>query len=273
MDLLASAVRTHDAQRVILAPRNADSDTVLEAVRLAKSMNVKVSLCPRLFEVVGSSVAFDELDGLPVLGVPRFGLTRSSLALKRATDIAGASIGLVVVAPLFALIAALVRLDSHGSVFFRQDRVGRDGRPFSMLKFRTMVVGAEERKDELRERNESQGLFKITDDPRVTRVGRLLRATSLDELPQLLNVLRGDMSLVGPRPLVVDEDALVHGWHRSRLHLTPGMTGPWQLLGAAKVPLNEMVKIDYLYIANWSLWTDVKILLRTVAHMFRRDGI
>ncbi len=128
-------------------------------------------------------------------------------------------------------------------------------------------------KAQLRQHNEASGLFKIADDPRVTRVGRILRSTSLDELPQLINVLRGEMSLVGPRPLVVEEDSKVEGWHRRRLHLTPGMTGHWQILGSARIPLHEMVKIDYLYVANWSFWGDVKILLRTVPYMLRRGGM
>jgi lipopolysaccharide/colanic/teichoic acid biosynthesis glycosyltransferase len=208
-----------------------------------------------------------------VLGVRRFGLTRSSARVKRATDLLGAGLGILATAPVMAVLAILIRLDSHGPVFFRQDRVGRNGRPFEMLKFRSMVDGAEARRAELEAFNESDGVFKIAEDPRVTRIGRFLRKTSLDELPQLLNVLRGDMSLVGPRPLVADEDALVQGFHRRRLHLTPGMTGPWQILGARKVPLQEMVTIDYLYIANWSLWTDVKIMLRTVVHMLSRRGM
>jgi lipopolysaccharide/colanic/teichoic acid biosynthesis glycosyltransferase len=136
-----------------------------------------------------------------------------------------------------------------------------------------MVVDAEERKEALRPRNETEGLFKIADDPRITRVGRVLRMTSLDELPQLLNVWRGEMSLVGPRPLVVDEDAQVQGWDRHRLHLTPGMTGHWQILGSARLPMQEMVGIDYLYVANWSLWTDVKILIRTIPYMVSRRGM
>jgi lipopolysaccharide/colanic/teichoic acid biosynthesis glycosyltransferase len=136
-----------------------------------------------------------------------------------------------------------------------------------MFKFRSMALDAELRKDELRSLNQAgEGLFKIANDPRVTRVGQLLRRTSLDELPQLFDVLRGQMSLVGPRPLVVDEDAQVLGLDRSRLHLTPGMTGPWQILGY-RVPMQEMVGLDYLYVANWSLWLDVKILLRTAKHV------
>jgi lipopolysaccharide/colanic/teichoic acid biosynthesis glycosyltransferase len=142
-----------------------------------------------------------------------------------------------------------------------------------MLKLRTMVDGADEMKADLQERNEASGLFKIENDPRITRVGRFLRGTSLDELPQLFNVLRGDMSLVGPRPLVVDEDSRVTGHDRRRLHLTPGMTGRWQTLGSARIPLTEMVKIDYLYVANWSLWADLKILLETVVCVAGRRGL
>jgi lipopolysaccharide/colanic/teichoic acid biosynthesis glycosyltransferase len=172
------------------------------------------------------------------------------------------------------LIALAIKLDSRGPVLFQQQRVGRHGERFRMLKFRTMVDEAEQLKAGLSDRNEAHdGLFKIADDPRVTRVGRLLRASALDELPQLLNVVRGEMSLVGPRPLVIEEDQRIEGWHRRRLELTPGMTGQWQILGATRVPLREMVAIDYLYVANWSLWTDVKILLRTVPHVLGRRGM
>jgi lipopolysaccharide/colanic/teichoic acid biosynthesis glycosyltransferase len=135
-----------------------------------------------------------------------------------------------------------------------------------------MVPDAEELKPDLALLNEADGLFKIDGDPRITLVGRVLRRTLLDELPQLLNVLRGEMSLVGPRPLVLDEDEQIHGWHRRRLDLMPGMTGPWQVAGAARIPLREMIAIDYLYVANWSLWGDVKILLRTVPLVFLRRG-
>jgi lipopolysaccharide/colanic/teichoic acid biosynthesis glycosyltransferase len=180
---------------------------------------------------------------------------------------------LVLVSPVIAAIAFAIQLESRGPVFFRQTRVGRDGSHFQIVKFRSMVVDAERQKDTLRARNEAgDGLFKIRDDPRITRVGRVLRSTSLDELPQLFNVLCGEMSLVGPRPLVVDEDMLVFGLDRSRLHLTPGMTGPWQILGA-RVPMQEMVGIDYLYVANWTMWLDLKLLVRTVRHVTRRGNL
>jgi lipopolysaccharide/colanic/teichoic acid biosynthesis glycosyltransferase len=216
---------------------------------------------------------FDTLNGLTVLGVRKFGLSRSSRSIKRALDVAGAGIGLIAIAPVMLAIVIAIRLTSRGPLLFRQTRVGRDGTRFTMLKFRTMVDGADAMKAELLADNEADGLFKIAVDPRCTTVGRLLRRTSLDELPQLFNVLRGEMSLVGPRPLVVDEDCKIEGRHRRRLQLTPGMTGDWQILGSARIPLQEMVKIDYLYVANWSFWGDVKILARTVLYVLSARGM
>jgi exopolysaccharide biosynthesis polyprenyl glycosylphosphotransferase len=259
--------------RIIIAPATADTDQLLGAIRLVKALGVKVSVLPRLFEVVGSSVRFDDVEGLMLLGVPQYGLSNSSRLLKRGVDLFGVGIGLLFLAPLMLVIAAAIKLTSPGPVFFRQTRIGLDGVEFEMLKFRTMYDGADEVKEELLELNEADGLFKIADDPRVTGVGRVLRRFSLDELPQLINVLRGDMSLVGPRPLIDDDDRRVEGWQRRRLDLPPGMTGIWQVLGSARVPLNEMVKLDYLYGANWSLWLDLKILLRTVPHVLGRRGM
>jgi exopolysaccharide biosynthesis polyprenyl glycosylphosphotransferase len=263
-----------DVQRAIVAPRSADAGEVLDLVRTLKAVGVRVSILPRLLEVVGSTVEFDDLHGVTVMGVRRFELTRSSATVKRAFDVVWTSIGLLAVAPLMIVAAIAIKLDSPGPVFFRQQRVGRYGNRFNILKFRTMVKDAESLKDSLRDRNEAQdGMFKIRQDPRVTRVGRILRKTALDELPQLFNIVKGEMSLVGPRPLVLEEDLRVQGWHRRRLELTPGMTGPWQILGPTRVPLREMVAIDYLYVANWSLWGDMKILLRTVAYVINCRGL
>jgi exopolysaccharide biosynthesis polyprenyl glycosylphosphotransferase len=272
-EVLRTLVDREDVHRVVIAPGATDQGDVLDVVRAAKALGLKVSLLPRMFEVVGSSVVFDDVEGITLLGVRRFGLTRSSWMCKRAFDLIGTSLGLLVLAPFLALIAAAIKLDSRGPVLFRQERVGRGGRVFEMVKFRTMVADADRRKADLREHNEAEGLFKIADDPRITRVGRILRRTSLDELPQLWNVLRGEMSLVGPRPLVIEDDRQVEGWYRRRLDLAPGMTGRWQVLGSARIPLREMVKLDYLYAANWSLWSDVKILLRTLAFVLGRRGM
>jgi exopolysaccharide biosynthesis polyprenyl glycosylphosphotransferase len=273
VETLGVTLAEREVERVVIAPGTSDSDEILDQIRLVKSLGVKVSVLPRLFEVVGSSVEFDEVHGLTLLGLPTYGLTKSSLYLKRGMDVAGAVVGLAALAPLFAVIAVAVKLSSPGRVFYRQVRIGRDGGAFNLFKFRTMVHGADAMKAELHPLNEADGLFKIADDPRVTRVGRFLRRSCLDELPQLVNVLRGEMSLVGPRPLVADEDSRVSGWHRSRLNLKPGMTGLWQIFGSSRIPLQEMVKIDYLYTANWSLWGDVKTLLRTVPHVLARRGL
>jgi exopolysaccharide biosynthesis polyprenyl glycosylphosphotransferase len=272
-DDLPSVVRDLDVHRVFLIPTSADNETMLDAVSQTTALGVKVSIVPRLFEVVGSAVEFDTVGGVTVLGVRRPGLSRSSRAVKRAMDIVGAAAGLLLLAPFGLLIALAIKLESSGPVFFRQLRVGKDGRTFRMIKFRSMVDDAEVQRLALEALNETSGLFKLSADPRVTRVGRLLRRCSIDELPQLINVLLGDMSLVGPRPLVVDEDRLVEGRHRERLQFAPGMTGPWQVLGPTRPPLSEMVKTDYLYAANWSLWTDIKILLRTFAHVAAQRGL
>ena len=181
-------------------------------------------------------------------------MSRSSRVMKRALDIAAAGAALALASPVLLVTAIAIALDSPGPVLFGQTRVGRDGRHFEILKFRSMIDGAEAQREALDHRNETAGLFKLADDPRVTRVGRVLRRASIDELPQLCNVLRGDMSLVGPRPLIVAEDAQVLGRYRDRLLMLPGMTGPWQVLGPTRPPLSEMVKTDYLYAVNWSLW-------------------
>ena len=268
----ACYVIERDIHRVIVAQSEAP-DRVLESVRYFKEYGLKVSVMPNILEVVGSSVEFDEIHGTTMLGVRSFGLSRSSRNLKRAFDVVGSASLLILGAPLLAVIAIAIKLDSRGPVLFSQTRVGRDGLRFTMHKFRTMYDGADRLRAELAERNGTDGLFKVADDPRVTRVGQFLRRTSLDELPQLINVLRGEMSLVGPRPLVEEEDDRVEGWHRRRLHITPGMTGAWQIMGEMRVPLHEMVFMDYMYIVNWSIWSDIRILVQTAAHVLRRRGL
>jgi exopolysaccharide biosynthesis polyprenyl glycosylphosphotransferase len=273
LEEIRELIREMNLHRVIIAPANDDAAEMHDLVHTFDAVGVRVTIVPRVLEVAGTAVEFDDLHGLTVMGMRRFRISGSAGALKRVFDLAGATLILLVISPLLLLIAIAIVSDNRGPVFFRQWRVGRNGMPFKMLKFRTMVPDAEQLKAQLMGRNEAQeGFFKIRDDPRITRVGRLLRRTSLDELPQLFNVLRGEMSLVGPRPLVPHEDERVQGWHRRRLELTPGMTGHWQLLGSTRVPLREMAAMDYLYAANWTLWTDVKILLRTVPYILARRG-
>jgi lipopolysaccharide/colanic/teichoic acid biosynthesis glycosyltransferase len=165
-----------------------------------------------------------------------------------------------------------IKLDSPGPVFFRQERVGRRGRKFTLFKLRTMEVGAHERQEELAALSRDRHWLHLDHDPRVTRVGRFLRRTSMDELPQLWNVLKGEMSLVGPRPIVETEARQLDGWGLSRADLTPGLTGLWQVLGRTHIPFAEMIKLDYLYITNWSLWTDVRLILRTLPIVVARRG-
>lgn len=274
VEALAGLIGEHRVDRVVIAPDASDPEEILNIIRRVKALGVRVSVLPRLFEVVESSVALDNLDGLSLLGIHRYGLTKSSETLKRGMDLAGATLGLIVLAPVLLAVGLAIRLTSKGPALFRQPRIGRGGRQFDVFKFRTMVEGAELLQGDLFGLNEAEeGFFKIADDPRLTRVGSWLRRTCFDELPQLLNVARGEMSLVGPRPLVPDEDQRVEGWQRDRQLLKPGMTGHWQIFGSSRIPLREMVKIDYLYGANWSLWLDAKILLRTVPYMVRRHGL
>src|SRR3954452_20504579 len=197
-----------------------------------------------------------------------------AMATKRAVDFVGSILLVAILSPLLLVIALLIKGDSTGPVLFRQRRVGRDGKAFSMLKFRTMIDGADEQKAALRHLNmAAEGLFKIDGDPRVTRGGRWLRATSLDELPQLGHVVTAKMSLVAPRPLVPEEDARILGSQRRRLLMRPGMTGIWQVNGASSIPIHEMVKLDGGYVDNWSLWVDAKVLAVTAAHVVMRKSM
>jgi len=193
--------------------------------------------------------------------------------LKRALDMVVVSFGLLASAPLLALIAIAIKIDSRGPVFYGQQRVGKDGRLFKMLKFRSMVTGAEQRIVDLAAHNEASGpMFKMRRDPRVTRVGRFIRRWSLDELPQLFNVLRGEMSLVGPRPPVPSEVTQYEEWQLGRLRAVPGLTGLWQVSGRSEVPFHDMVRLDLHYIRNWSLSLDIEILLRTIPAVLTSRG-
>jgi exopolysaccharide biosynthesis polyprenyl glycosylphosphotransferase len=271
---VARLVDELEIDRVVLASSIATHEEMLDLVRSVRRADVQVSIVPRYFEIFTSHATLDDVEGMPVVTLPSMRLGRSSRVLKRGFDLAVALLLLVLISPLLALIAAAIRLDSRGSAFYRQPRRGRNGTTFSIVKFRSMVVGAEQRRSEVLHLNEVDGpLFKAKQgDPRVTRVGSFLRRTSLDELPQLWNVVRGQMSLVGPRPFVVYEADQITGWARHRLDMTPGITGLWQVLGRNDIPFDEMVKLDYLYVTNWSLWWDLKILAQTIPVVLGKRG-
>ncbi|WP_025273378.1 sugar transferase [Haloglycomyces albus] len=229
-------------------------------------------VAPQLTDIAGPRVHIRPVEGLPLLHVEEPTISGMSWLVKNILDITASLIGLILLSPLFIATAIAIKVDSPGPVFFRQSRVGRDGETFRCWKFRTMYIDAEERQAALMMENETDGLlFKIKDDPRITKVGTFLRRTSIDELPQLINVLRGEMSLVGPRPLPADNGDFL-GDVRRRLLVRPGITGLWQVSGRSDLSWDDAVRLDLYYVDNWSLTTDVQILARTVGAVIRSKG-
>jgi exopolysaccharide biosynthesis polyprenyl glycosylphosphotransferase len=273
LDDLRDVVVRHRMDRIVVSSEHLDEQEQLEVLRACRELSLKVGLMPQPFDALGPDVEVDEVEGVTLLGVSPPQLARSSRWAKRALDVGGALGGLTLLAPILVAAAVAIKATTRGPVFFRQRRIGKDGNVFRVFKFRTMIVDAEDRVEELRAQSKDPNWLHLDRDPRVTRLGRFLRHTSLDELPQLFNVLRGEMSLVGPRPLIESEDRLINGWGRSRLRLTPGITGYWQVLGRTSIPFDEMVKLDYLYVMNWSLWNDVKLILRTIPVVMQRRGV
>jgi exopolysaccharide biosynthesis polyprenyl glycosylphosphotransferase len=271
---LAEIVRAYDVERVMIAFSNESHEELLHLIRSLKGLPVQIDIVPRLFEIVGRGVEIHTVEGLPLVALPQLKLSRSSRLLKRVLDVVVSGFALLLLAPVFAFIALKIRLDSPGPVFFRQLRMGCGEKPFLMFKFRTMVADADTRREEVAHlnmhvTNGDARMLKIPDDPRVTKFGRTLRRLSVDELPQLINVLKGDMSLVGPRPLPLDEDERVEDWGRHRLTLKPGITGLWQVSGRSSIPFGEMLNLDYIYVSGWSLWGDLRLIARTIPAVFR----
>ncbi len=270
---LDDVVNGNGAERIVVAREDFEEESLFDLVCRAREHGVKVSVLPQLFDALGPSVEVDDVEGTTVLGVNPPVLPRSSRFLKRTMDIVGAISVLILSAPIMALIAVAIKLDSRGPILFRQERIGLWGRRFGLFKFRTMSPDAEKAREALLAESKDPGWLLLDDDPRVTRVGHFLRHWSLDELPQFWNVLRGQMSLVGPRPIIPSEDQQLDGWARSRIDLTPGLTGLWQVLGRTTLPFDEMIRLDYLYVTNWSLWTDVRLMLRTIPAVVLRRGV
>ena len=279
LDLLGSTgdlpalVKAHSVHRVAIAFSTDSHEQTLAVIRSMQDSDVQIDIVPRMFEVLGTNAQLHTIEGIPLVGLPIPQLSGSERFLKRSFDALGAAAGLVLLSPLLLIAAISIAIDSRGPIFFRQVRMGAQGRTFHVLKFRTMVHDAESRKADVAHmnmhRDEDPRMFKIPDDPRVTRVGGFLRRWRIDELPQLINVIRGEMSIVGPRPLILDEDQHVEAWARKRLDLKPGMTGLWQVLGASDIPFDEMTKLDYLYVTNWSLREDVRLIMLTLPALAR----
>jgi exopolysaccharide biosynthesis polyprenyl glycosylphosphotransferase len=259
--------------RVIVVTPTLEEDALADVIRRTMGLSVRVSVIPHVVDVLGPSVEIDDVEGVTVLGINPPALTRSSRFLKRAMDLVIASTVLLVALPVMAVVAVLVMATSPGPILYSQERIGRSGRRFRIRKFRTMVQDAEARAEDLRHLSAHPAWLLLEHDPRITPVGGFLRHTSLDELPQLWNVITGDMSLVGPRPMPPDVDELISGWGRRRLDLTPGVTGLWQVLGRTEIAFEEMLKLDYLYVTNWSLWQDARLLIQTLPAVLRRRGV
>jgi exopolysaccharide biosynthesis polyprenyl glycosylphosphotransferase len=266
-------VAQNDVDELIVAEADFDDRELLDLVALAHRRGVRVRLAPTTTELLTQRA-----DYIPGQGVPLFELRPPAFAgtdwmVKRTFDIAVSALIVVIGSPLWIAIAAAIKLNSRGPVLYRDRRVGLNEREFEMFKFRTMRAGAAELQDELEEANEAKGaLFKLRDDPRVTRVGAFLRRFSLDEIPQVLNVLRGEMSLVGPRPLPIRDFRLLEDWHRKRYLVLPGMTGLWQVARRSDLEFDDLVRLDFYYLENWSIWMDISILLRTIPAVVAARG-
>lgn len=272
---LNAIIEAQNIDRVIIAFSRVDHEDLLEAIRASRDAGVAVDVVPRLFEFLDGVRALDQIGGLPLLSIGVPVLASSSMAAKRVLDVIGSASLILLFSPLMIATAIAIKLESRGPVFFLQPRAGRGNKSFRLIKFRSMYTDAEKRKKELKEMNEADDgvMFKIREDPRVTRVGKVIRRFSIDELPQLFNVLKGEMSLVGPRPLIFPETAaLERDWHLRRLELRPGITGPWQVYGRSQSPFQEMVRFDYQYVAGWSLARDIEILLATLPAVMSGRG-
>ncbi|MDQ1728054.1 MAG: hypothetical protein QOD33_179 [Pyrinomonadaceae bacterium] len=282
---LPEAIRESGANEVIIADSNVDGDALFDVMmRCGRRRGVEFRIAPGLFNCLPSKTEVDQIGALPMIKLFREPLSDFARGGKRLSDIVIASLSLALLSPFWLLLALLIKFDSRGPVFYAQERVGMDGRIFLVYKFRTMRMDADSEIHREYQRKFIAGhaeanvgdpqkpAYKLRDDPRITRIGRLLRRFSLDEVPQLFNVLRGDMSVVGPRPPIPYEVEAYELRHRKRLDMKPGLTGLWQVSGRNRLPFEEMVKLDLFYIENWSLLFDLKIILRTILVMLRGDG-
>jgi exopolysaccharide biosynthesis polyprenyl glycosylphosphotransferase len=269
---LPRLIQQHRVDHALVAFSRTPSHQTLDQLRQSGSQ-VSISVVPRLYEMLTWRSRLEELQGIPLLHVAPAELSRAARRIKRGMDIVVSSAALFVLSPVMLVAAIGIRMTSPGPVFFRQLRSGRGGVPFSIFKFRTMYVDAEDRRADLLADNEIDSvLFKIRDDPRITKVGKFLRKTSIDELPQFINVLKGDMSLVGPRPFILEESAQIEGWATRRFDVPPGITGLWQVSGRSELTYDDLRHLDTVYVTSWSLWWDLRILAQTPGSVLKQRG-
>lgn len=269
LEQLSSILAAEEIDEVIITLPWMYHRKIMQIVEVCERARMRVRVVPDVFQRRMQNIDLDSLRGIPLISPAPVQLSHSDLLIKRAIDLAISIVALPFFAVIFVIAGLLIVLDSRGPIIFPQERIGRDARPFRIYKFRTMVVGADDMKDQVAHLSRYQGdtLLKVPDDPRVTKIGRFLRRTSIDELPQILNVLRGEMSWVGPRPNTPDEVEQYEPWQRKRLGVLPGITGLWQVSGRSDVPFDEMVLLDIFYIENWSLDLDIRILLQTIPYV------
>jgi exopolysaccharide biosynthesis polyprenyl glycosylphosphotransferase len=265
--------QTHARQVIVTGAERLGEKNFMGLIRSCRLRRVEVNVVPGAVALVGGRLSFSQEVGVPLLRVEYPTLDNYQRVLKRGLDVFGSLFGLLAISPLLLFVAAAIKFTSPGPVLFTQRRVGVDEKVFLCYKFRSMYQDAEQRQKELEALNEVEGaIFKIQNDPRITPIGHFIRRFSIDELPQLINVLKGEMSLVGPRPLPVRDFELMSEEHKRRLGAMPGMTGYWQISGRSDLSFEEMVRLDLYYIENWSLSFDVKIIARTVGTVLRQDG-
>ena len=273
LDDLHAVLEQYPADELIVTDSDYSERQLLQIIEHAHRSAVKVRIAPKTTELLVQRAEYVPGQGVPLFELRPPVFVGAQWAVKRAFDLVVSALVIVVGMPLWLAIAAAIKLTSRGPVFYRDPRIGLGEETFGMIKFRTMVAGAADQQAELEPENEAEGaLFKIRDDPRVTSVGRLLRRFSLDELPNMLNVIRGQMSLVGPRPLPLRDHALLEDWHRKRSNVLPGMTGLWQVSGRSDLSFDDLVRLDFFYLENWSIWLDISILAKTVPAVIGRRG-
>ena len=273
IDGLRGVLAEHPADELIVTDSDYSDRDLLQIVDQAHRSGVKVRIAPKTTELLVQRAEYVPGQGLPLFELRPPVFVGTDWAVKRVFDLVASALVVVIGLPLWLAIAAAIKLGSRGPVFHRNPRIGLGESTFEMFKFRTMYMDASERQAELERQNEADGaLFKIRDDPRVTRVGAVLRRLSIDELPNVLNVLRGEMSLVGPRPLPLRDYALLEDWHRRRSDVLPGMTGLWQISGRSDLSFDDLVRLDFYYLENWSIWLDISILAKTVPAVLSKRG-